>query len=97
MQTGNRIIEEVTQAAEGALGLLAGAKSELDALVRQKVERILIDMNMVPRDEFEAVKAMAAQARMECDQLKERIEELEQRCQDFRSASSDSNSPDSAV
>ncbi len=79
MQAGNRIIDEVTQAAGGALGLLAGAKSELDILVRQKVERLFTDMNMVPRDEFEAVKAMVAQARAENDALRARIEDLEKK------------------
>lgn len=59
--------------------MLAGAKSELDILVRQKVERLFTDMNMVPRDEFEAVKAMVAQARAENDALRARIEDLEKK------------------
>ncbi len=77
MQTDNRILDDLARIATGALGTLQGARGEVEALIRQQFERILADMELVERDEFEAVKAMAAAAREENEQLAERIAALE--------------------
>ena len=77
MQTRNPIFEELARLTSGAVSTLAGVRAEIDTLVRQQLERLLGDMNLVPRDEFEAVKAMAAKARAEQERLEARIAELE--------------------
>ncbi|MEK9723417.1 MAG: accessory factor UbiK family protein [Rhodospirillaceae bacterium] len=65
MQTSNRILDDLARVANGAVSTLVGVKDEIEALVRQRVERLLADADLVTRDEFEAVKAMAAEARAE--------------------------------
>ncbi len=77
MQTSNRILDDLARVANGAVSTLTGVKGEIDALVRQRIERLLVDADLVPRDEFEAVKAMAAEARAEQERLAKRVAELE--------------------
>ena len=77
MQTQNRLLDDLARVAGGALSTLAGIKDEIEALLRQQVERLLGDMELVNREEFEAVKAMAAKARAEQEALVARIRKLE--------------------
>ncbi len=77
MQTDNRIIDDIARLAASAVGTLQGARHEVEGAFRARLERILADMNLVSREEFEVVKAMAAAAREENEQLKERIAALE--------------------
>ncbi len=77
MQTDNRLLDDLSRLATGALGTLQGAKQEVEALVRQRLERMLADLDLVSREEFEAVKAMAAAAREENDRLAARVAKLE--------------------
>ncbi len=79
MQTDSRLFDDVARVATGAMGAASGLKDELDALVKRRLERILAKMDLVPRDEFDAVKAMAAKARGEAEALAERVEKLEAR------------------
>ncbi len=77
MQTSNRILDDLARVANGAISTLVGIKNEIDALVRQRIERLLNDADVVPRKEFDAVKAMAAKARTEQERLEIRIAALE--------------------
>ncbi len=77
MQTSNRILDDLARVANGAVSTLVGIKNEIDALVRQRIERLLNDADVVPRGEFDAVKAMAAKARTEQERLEKRIAGLE--------------------
>jgi BMFP domain-containing protein YqiC len=79
MQTDNRFLDDLARIASGAVGTLQGVKTEIDGLVRREMERLLSGMELVRRDEFEAVKAMAAAARLENERLAARIVELEAR------------------
>lgn len=79
MQTKSRIFDDLAKVAGGAVTTLAGVKAEIDGLVRQRIERLLIGADMVPRDEFDAVKAMAAKARAEQERLEARVAQLEKR------------------
>ena len=63
MQTDNRILDDVARMASGTLGMLARVKDEIGVLVRQQLDNILGGMELVTREEFEAVKEMAAKAR----------------------------------
>ncbi len=77
MQVENRLLDDLARLASGALGSLSGLKAELDALVRQRLERLLAEMELVSRDEFDAVKAMAANARAAQEALEARVVRLE--------------------
>jgi len=77
MQTQNKLFDDLARVANGAVSTVMGMKDELDALVRQRIERFLADADMVPRDEFDAVRAMAAKAREENEALAARVDALE--------------------
>lgn len=77
MQTENRFLDDLARVATGALGVAAGMRSEAETLLRQRFERFLSDMDLVPREDFEAVKAMAAEARAAQAALEKRIAALE--------------------
>lgn len=77
MQSRNRFFDDAARVAGGAAGTFAGIKREVDALVRQQLERMLAGMDLVPREEFDAVRDMAAKARDEQERLAERVAELE--------------------
>jgi len=77
MQTSNRILDDLARVANGAVSTLTGIKGELEAMIRHQLERILADRDTVPREEFEAVKAMAAKARAQQEKLEKRVAALE--------------------
>ena len=77
MQTSNRILDDLARVANGAASTLAGAKDEIDSLIRQKIENFLVNADFVPKDDFDAVKLMAAEARTEQERLSKRISALE--------------------
>lgn len=79
MERNRRIIDDIAKVAGGALSTLAGVRDELEALVRQQIERMAGQLDLVPRDEFEVVKAMAAKARLEQEALEKRLTLLEAR------------------
>lgn len=79
MQTQNPFFDDIARVAGGALGALSGLKAEVEALVRQQFERIMAGADMVPRDEFEAVRAMAIKARAGQEDLEARVAALESR------------------
>jgi BMFP domain-containing protein YqiC len=78
MQTKNKLFDDVAKVAGGALGALVGVKGEAGSLLHQRVERLLTGMNLVSREEFDAVKAMAAKARTEQAAIAKRLAEIEQ-------------------
>lgn len=75
----NRILDDLAKVAAGALGGVSGLKQEMEARMRQQFERVLAGMAVVNREEFEAVKAMAARAREEQEKLGARLGALEAR------------------
>lgn len=77
MQTQNPFFDDLARMAGGALGALSGLKAEMEALVRQQMERFTAGMDMVSREEFEVVREMAATARAENEALAKRIAALE--------------------
>jgi BMFP domain-containing protein YqiC len=79
MQSQNRFFDDLARVAAGAMGTLSGMKSEVESRVREQLERVLAGMDLVSRDEFEAVKAMAAKARSEQEDLERRVNDLESR------------------
>ncbi len=79
MQTDNRLFDDLAKVANGALHTMSGVRDELETRVRERFERWLTDMDMVPREEFEAMKAVAQKARSEQETLTEKVEALEAR------------------
>ena len=76
MQTRNPFIDDLAKVANGAMGALTGVKDEVEARVRDQIAKILDGMNIPRRDEFDVVKAMAAKAREENEELRKEIAEL---------------------
>ncbi len=76
-QTNNRVLDELAKLMTDAAGAAQGVKREVETLMRAQGERMLRDMDVVTREEFEAVKAMAAKAREENEALASRIAALE--------------------
>lgn len=77
MQADNRLLDDLARVASGAMGAASGVRGEVEAVVRRQLERILASMDLVSRDEFDAVKDMAAKARAEQEALAERVAKLE--------------------
>lgn len=77
MQTENRLLDDLARVATGALGALSGMRDEVEARMRDQFERILGRMNLVRREEFDAVQAMAAKARAMQEALEQRVALLE--------------------
>ncbi|MGD9668054.1 MAG: accessory factor UbiK family protein [Hyphomicrobiaceae bacterium] len=76
-QTSNPILDELARMMTDAAGAAQGMKREVETLMRSQGERFLREMDVVSREEFEAVKAMAEKARAENDALAARIAALE--------------------
>lgn len=79
MQSQNRFFDDIARVASGAVGALSGVRGEIESRFRDQFERMLAGMDLVTREEFEAVKAMAAKAREEQEILQSRLEALEAR------------------
>jgi BMFP domain-containing protein YqiC len=76
-QTTNRFLDELSKLLTDAAGAAQGMRREVETLMKAQGERILRDMDVVQREEFEAVKEMAARAREENERLSTRVSELE--------------------
>jgi BMFP domain-containing protein YqiC len=76
-QTNNRFLDEMAKLMTDAAGAAQGMRREFETVMRAQGEKMLRDMDVVQREEFEAVKEMAAKAREENDRLGQRIAALE--------------------
>ncbi len=81
MSTGpsSRFFDELAKVMTNAAGAAQGARREVDNLVRAQIERVLADVQIVQREEFDVVRDMASMARTETEALRARIAELEAR------------------
>jgi BMFP domain-containing protein YqiC len=77
MQTQNRFLDDLARVATGAMGAVTGMRGEVETRMREQFERILGRMNLVRREEFDAVEAMAAKARAAQEALEKRVAALE--------------------
>jgi BMFP domain-containing protein YqiC len=77
MQSENPFLDQVAKFVTNAAGAAKGVRDEIATLVRSQSERIVNDLELVPREEFEAMKAVALKARSEVETLKARIAKLE--------------------
>lgn len=79
MQTQNAIFDEIAKLMTEAAGAADGVRREAETVFRSRLQRLLADMEVVTREEFEAVKEMARLAREENEALKARLDALEKR------------------
>ena len=86
-QTNNRLLDGIAKAMTEAAGAAQGLRREAEGVMRNRAERVLRDLDVVQREEFEAVKAMATRARVENELLEARIEALEKKLAGAGSAS----------
>jgi BMFP domain-containing protein YqiC len=100
MQSQNRFFDDLARVASGAVGAISGVRGEIEQRLRDQLERVLAGMDLVTREEFEAVKAMAAKAREEQESLQRQVAELQARLADTgkaRSARSRTQSPEGKI
>jgi BMFP domain-containing protein YqiC len=88
-QTSSRFFDEMARLMNDAAGVAQGVRREFDTVFRTQAERVLRELDVVQREEFEAVKEMARLAREENEALKARIDALEARLADKKPKKSD--------
>ncbi len=93
MQSQSRFFDDLARVAAGAMGSLSGVRTEVESRLRDQLERVTSGMDLVTRDEFEAVKAMAAKARSEQEDLAKRVAELEDVVADLRKTGTAPDAP----
>jgi BMFP domain-containing protein YqiC len=76
---GNRILDDIARLATDAAGAAQGVRREVETVVKTQIERLLRDLDVVTREEFEAVREMALIAREENDTLAARLKALEEK------------------
>ena len=76
-QTSGRFFDELGKLLTDAAGAAHGVRKEIEAIVRAQAERMLRDLDVVQREEFDAVKAMTQRAREENAKLQKRVQMLE--------------------
>jgi BMFP domain-containing protein YqiC len=77
MQTQSSVFDDLARLMTGAMGMAQGMNEEAKGYMRAQADRFVAEMDLVGRDEFEAVKQLAADARAEADALKARVAALE--------------------
>ncbi len=77
MQTDNRFLDDLARLASGAIGAAAAAREEIEATMKAAFRRWLSELDLVTRDEFETVRALAENAMEKVAALEERIAALE--------------------
>jgi BMFP domain-containing protein YqiC len=83
-QTNSRLFDDLSRLMTDAAGLADGARREAQTFARSQLERVMAGMDLVSREEFEAVREMAARARDENEKLSARIAALEARLNESR-------------
>jgi BMFP domain-containing protein YqiC len=78
-QTSNRLLDDLARLMTDAAGAAQGVRREAEGFFRSQAERVLRELDVVQREEFEAVRAMAQLAREENERLAQRIAALEAR------------------
>jgi BMFP domain-containing protein YqiC len=76
-QTTNKMFDDFAKLMTEAAGAAEGVKRETETLIRAQAEKFLRDMNVVTREDFEAVREMAQKARLENEALAARVAALE--------------------
>ncbi len=78
MQTDNRILDDIARLTSGMMGVAAGMRGEVEGVIKARLQALLADMDLVPREEFEVVRDLAVKAREENEALAARVAALEE-------------------
>lgn len=81
----NRLFEDISRIAGGALGAAGGVKADVEALVRTQAAKLIDELDLVRREDFEAARDMASKARLEQEAMAERMASLEARLEELQS------------
>ena len=84
MQVDNKLLDDLARVAAGAAGAVTGLRDEVEAQMRQRMERLLAHMDVVTREEFEVVRELAANARREQEALAATVTALERRISELQ-------------
>lgn len=79
MQTRNPFLNEIARMAGGASSTVSALKEEVEMRVRERVERLLNEMDLVTREDFDAMAELASNARQQSEDLAEKLENVEKR------------------
>jgi BMFP domain-containing protein YqiC len=79
MQTSNRVLDDIARLANGMMGVAAGFRGEVEGMIKARLPALLADANLVPREDFDVVRALAAKARDAQDALAAKVAALEAR------------------
>jgi BMFP domain-containing protein YqiC len=77
MQTDHPLVDDLSKFAQGLMTTLDSMKKECDAMVRARIERLASEFELVPRDDFDALKELVLKLRAENEDLKKRLGKLE--------------------
>ena len=88
MQINNRLLDDLTRVTNSALGTMTGVKGEVDALVRQQFEKILLNMDLVSREEFDVMRDIATKSAQRAEALETQVATLEDRLAKLEAAES---------
>lgn len=77
IKTDNRFFDDLAKVATGAVGALSGVKQQISTEIRTQINRFMVEIDVVPREDFEIVEAMVREARIQNQKLAERIATLE--------------------
>src|SRR4051812_18914481 len=77
MQTDNRVLDSMARFFTNAAGAAQAFRTEVETIVKTRLERLVADLDFVPREDFNAVKQMASKARAENEKLAARVAALE--------------------
>jgi BMFP domain-containing protein YqiC len=77
MQTQSSVFDDLARLMTGAMGMAQGMSDEAKSFMRAQADRFVAEMDLVGRDEFEAVKQLASEARAEAAALRDRVDKLE--------------------
>ena len=92
MTTGagpNRILDEFAKLMTDAAGAAQGVRREMETAMRAQAERLVASMDLVSREDFEAMRDMAVKARAENRSLSERLDKLEARLAELEAGKAD--------
>ena len=89
MNTSNKIFDDLSKLMTNAMGVAQGARTEAETAMKGWVDRWMADRNFVTREEFDAVRAMAAKAREENEALNARLDATEAAAKSARKTKGD--------
>ncbi|TVQ35592.1 MAG: accessory factor UbiK family protein [Geminicoccaceae bacterium] len=93
MQTRNPMLDDLARVASGAMTTLGGVREEIENRVKERLERFAAEMELVTREEYDAVKAMAVKAREEQAELQAYVAQLEKRIEALEAAPKEDAKP----